>query len=162
MTGQVVPEVVRLASHGDGVHRITMKLQPEALGEVRVTLTLRDGEVHVRLAAGDEARRALIEGTPELRRVLEAAGASDPRVVVRDLSPTAGNPGPTYSSTAPATGGGGGHDDAFAPGHGGGGSHDQHAGTRGGSTARDGLTDGAPVPRPEPARRSPRGIDLTM
>lgn len=156
---QLGPEVTRLVSRGDGVHRLTMRLQPEALGEVRVTLTLRHGEVHVRLAAGDEAQRALAEGAPELRRVLELAGASDPRIVVRDLS---GTPGPTSPSTAPAPGGGGGRDDAFTPGTGGGGGHDQHAGTRGGTTARDGLTDGASPPRPEPARRSPRGLDLSM
>ena len=159
MTAQLVPEVTRLLSRGDGLHRLTMTLQPEALGEVRVTLTIRDGEVHVRLAAGTEAQRALLEGAPELRRVLELAGASDPRVVVRDL---AGQSGPTSQPTTPAPGGGGGRGDASAPGQGDGGGQHQHAGTRGGSTARDGLTDGASVPRPEPARRSPRGIDLTM
>ena len=83
---QVVPEVTRLVSRGNGVHRLTMLLQPEALGEVRVTLTVRDGAVQVHLTGGEDAARALAEGAPELRRVLELAGAGDARVVVRDLA----------------------------------------------------------------------------
>ncbi|MFL6107485.1 MAG: flagellar hook-length control protein FliK, partial [Marmoricola sp.] len=49
---QVTGQVTSLATRGNGTSRITMKLQPEALGEVRVVLTMRAGAVHVRLAAG--------------------------------------------------------------------------------------------------------------
>lgn len=167
VVAQVVPEVTRLVSRGDGVHRITMRLQPEALGAVRVTLTVRDGEVHVRLAAGEDARRALAEGAPELRRVLELAGVSDARVVVRDLAAPA-------TTLAPATPGGhaGTHDqstgahagpggDAPEPGTGRG-DQDQRARTRGGAPATDGLIDGASPLRPDPAGGALRGVDLSM
>ena len=86
VTSQVFPEVTRLVSAGNGTHRVRLQLEPEALGEVRVVLTIRNGEVHVRLAGGEDAQRALREGAPELRRLLELAGASDTRIVVRDLN----------------------------------------------------------------------------
>jgi hypothetical protein len=167
VVAQVVPEVTRLVSRGDGVHRLTMRLQPEGLGDVRVTLTVRDGQVDVRLTAGDDARRALAEGAPELRRVLELTGATEARVVVRDLAgtTTAGQQGWTTTS------GGAGQQDSWtsgthgggdAPGRGEAGPQDQHAGTRGGAAARDGHTDGATALRPDPAGRAPRAVDLTM
>lgn len=105
---QVFPEVTRIVSTvgtpggpGNGTHRITLTLQPEQLGEVRVTLVVRDGAVHVRLAGADGAEgvavdRALASGAPELQRILERGGA-DARVTVRDAfapllpgTPTAG------------------------------------------------------------------------
>ena len=88
--------MTRLVTAGNGTHRVTLQLEPEALGEVRVVLTIRDGEVHVRLAAGEDAQRALREGAPELRRLLELAGASDTEISVRDLTR-----GP-HQGTAPA------------------------------------------------------------
>jgi hypothetical protein len=54
-----------------------------------VVLTVRDGAVHVRLAAGQEARAALLDGSPELHRLLERAGATETRVVVRELPTSA-------------------------------------------------------------------------
>ena len=170
VVSQVLPEVTRLVSRGDGMHRLTMRLQPEGLGEVRVTLTVRDGQVDVRLTAGDDARRALIEGAPELRRVLEMTGATETRILVRDLDGSAapgGQQGWTAQSgsqadqqdhsTTDSSGGGGdasGRDRA--------GTQDQHAGTRGAAEARDGHTDGATVLRPDPAGRATRAVDLTM
>lgn len=162
VTRQVIPEVSRMVSQGNGTHRLTMTLQPEALGEVRVTLTVREGEVRVRFAAGEDAQRALVEGAPELRRVLELAGAGDTRVVVRDLAQAAvGSPSQTTPSHAHS--GGEGRGDTAAPDHGRAGPQDQHAGTRAGTTARDGLSDGAPTPGPEPVRHArASGVDLTM
>lgn len=170
---QVVPEVTRLVSRGNGVHQLTMKLQPEALGEVRVTLTVRDGAVQVRLTGGDDAARALAEGAPELRRALELAGAGEARVVVRDAAgQTTGSQsgharpheGPADSSYA-AQGGAGGDTPASHRGRGEPeqhDQHDQHARTRGGAGARDGLTHGATSLRPDPVGGAPRGIDLTI
>lgn len=88
---QVFPEVTRAATtQGNGTHRLTLTLQPEALGEVRVVLVVRDGEVHVSLAAEGtgqgSAHQALLQGAPELRRMLELAGTTDPRIVVRDAA----------------------------------------------------------------------------
>lgn len=166
VVSQLAPEVTRMVSRGNGLHHVTMLLQPEALGEVRVTLTVRNGEVLVRLAAGDDAQRALLEGAPELRRVLELAGASDARVVVRDLPSAA--PGSQQGWQSPersahdSSGAFGGGGDTNASGERRTDDQDQHARTRGGSTARDGLTDGAHQLRPNPVTDASRGIDLTM
>jgi hypothetical protein len=83
--GQVFPEVVRLSQSGPGTHRLTLRLDPGTLGEVRVTLTVRDGEVQVRLAAQHDAREVLAQAAPDLRRLLEQSGSIDARVAVADL-----------------------------------------------------------------------------
>ncbi|QSR25028.1 hypothetical protein CFH99_05270 [Nocardioides aromaticivorans] len=96
---QVFPEVTRFVSTvtatapgsagpANGTHRITLTLQPEQLGEVRVTLVVKDGAVHVRLAGGEgiegaAVHRALAGEAPELQRLLERTGA-EARVTVRD------------------------------------------------------------------------------
>ncbi|MFC7505674.1 flagellar hook-length control protein FliK, partial [Nocardioides sp. GCM10030258] len=99
VVAQVFPEVTRLASSGNGTHRITLTLQPAQLGEVRVTLVVRDGAVRVRMSgeAGDGAvRQALATGAPELQRMLERAGATEARILVRDVNaaPQLGMPTP--------------------------------------------------------------------
>ncbi|WP_158296487.1 flagellar hook-length control protein FliK [Nocardioides albidus] len=102
---QVFPEVTRLVSSTPtdrpGTHRITLTLQPEQLGEVRVTLVVKDGAVQVRLAgnAGDAAgnaavHRALSSGVVELQHLLERSGATEARVVVRDPFATPAPPAP--------------------------------------------------------------------
>lgn len=84
--GQVFPEVVRLSQSGNGTHRMTLRLDPGTLGEVKITLTVRDGEVQVRLAAQHDAREVLAQSAPELRRLLEQSGGVDARVAIADLS----------------------------------------------------------------------------
>lgn len=106
---QVFPEVVRLTTSTEGPQRVTIRLNPEALGEVRVVLTERRGMLEVSLSAGSEARRALLEGTPELQRLLDAVGRGDSRIVVRDatgLPVTAPAPGSATSSSSGQTGAG--------------------------------------------------------
>jgi flagellar hook-length control protein FliK len=159
VTRQVFPEVTSLVTRGDGTHRITLALKPEALGEVRVVMTVRDGVVHVRLAAGHDAQRALLEGSPELTRLLEAAGAGETRVVVRDLGTT---PSTTSTGAAPD----------LSQGLGDSRPQDQHAGTRAQHPATDGTNDprstrgttGANPPRSvEPVTRTrTAGVDVTM
>jgi flagellar hook-length control protein FliK len=153
---QVIPEVTSLVSRGNGTHRITLALKPEALGEVRVVMTVRDGAVHVQLAAGQEAQRALLEGSPELTRLLEQVGATDTRVVVRDLG-QATTSGPSVGLGAGGTG-----------------PQDQHAGTRAQHPATDGTHDGGtghsraatgtkPSRSDEPVTRTrTAGVDVTM
>jgi flagellar hook-length control protein FliK len=82
---QVIPEVTRLFSNGEGVHRVTLELNPRALGEVRVVLTVRNGDVHVRLAAGSEAREALAHSAGDLTRALEHIGVKDHRLTLAEL-----------------------------------------------------------------------------
>jgi flagellar hook-length control protein FliK len=86
---QVFPEVTRVASQaGAGTHRLSITLHPDTLGEVKVTLVVRAGAVHVSLAADSGAAHdALLQGAPQLHRLLEATGG-DARVVVRDASST--------------------------------------------------------------------------
>ncbi len=83
LTSQVIDRIGNLVQR-DGTSRITIKLQPESLGEVRVVVSVRDGAVQVRMAGGDAAAQALALDAPELRRLLEQAGATDTRVQVRD------------------------------------------------------------------------------
>jgi hypothetical protein len=166
VTSQVIPEVTRLVSRGDGTHRITLDLNPESLGEVRVVMTVRDGAVHVRFAAGHEAGRALLDGSAELNRLLGAAGASETRIVVRDLS--------TVPTAAPATGTADGTSTGGDPGLGPGGhpTQDQHAGTRAEHHATDGSETTTPGTRGrgtsssrsnQPVTRArTAGVDVTM
>jgi flagellar hook-length control protein FliK len=90
VTGQVFPEVTRLVGRGDGSHRMTLRLHPADLGEVKVILTVKDNTVDVTLSAGPAAREALREGSPQLRALLELAGATTGQLVVRDLTPVSG------------------------------------------------------------------------
>ncbi len=129
---QVFPEVAKLVSRGDGVHRVTMTLTPESLGEVRVVMTMRDGVVRVHLTASDgDAKAALAHGSPELARLLHLVGASDARIVVRDLPP---GPAPMDGQTPQLAAGGDRHQHAH-----------EHAGTRAQHPATDGTNDTTPL-----------------
>ena len=86
VTDQVLAQVTRLVSRGDGTHRLTLRLHPADLGEVKVVLTVRDSTVDITLAAGARAREALHEGSPQLRALLEMTGATTGHVIIRDLS----------------------------------------------------------------------------
>ena len=78
--------------------RVTVKLNPESLGEVRVVLTSRRGGLEVSLAARQGRPRALTDGAPELQPAARvASAATDSRIVVRDL-PDRDRPGTTVST----------------------------------------------------------------
>ena len=81
---QVFPEVARLATAGNGTHRITLTLHPDDLGTVRVTLTVHDGSMRVSLAA-DQATDSLVRGCAELHRLLQDHSGGDARIVVRNI-----------------------------------------------------------------------------
>lgn len=182
---QVFPEVTGLVSRGSGTHRITLTLNPEQLGEVRVVMTMRHGAVHVRLAAGQEARGALADGAGELGRLLEHAGATDARVVVRELaaatvagaaSAQPGNqpgnqPGTQNPSSNPQASTSDPGATTSQPGAGGERSPDQHARTRADHTARDGFeptstgghrASGSAGPIEPVTGTRVAGVDLTM
>lgn len=166
VAAQVFGEVTGLVSKGNGTHRITMTLNPEQLGEVRVVMTVRNGAVHVQMAAGHETRGALLDGSPELSRLLESAGATDTRIIVRDLPALATTP-PSATANSPT----------LNAGHTSDGSPDQQAGTHADHQAKDGSdhttsrsarTEGSTSPghasrsnQPVIAARS-AGVDLTM
>lgn len=151
----------RLVSRGDGTRRITIKLQPEALGDIRVVLTVRHGEVHVRMAGGETAQQALLHGAPELHRLLESAGATSSQLVVGESS----------SNSRDILQGGPDGRDARQPFGGQEDPHDQpSARTRDGATsARDGALGGTqPRASADPAAssggstRTRQGVDVTM
>lgn len=59
----------------DGIHRITMRLQPEGLGLVDATLTVRAGHVIIELAADSTTgHQALSAALPDLRQQLTEGG----------------------------------------------------------------------------------------
>jgi len=151
VTGQVFPEIARMVSRGDGTRRITLKLSPEALGDVRVTLTVRHGDVHVRMIGSEQAQQALRAGAGELQRLLEGTGASSGQIVVGDHS---------AADTGWQAGSGTGHHP----------EDHRPAGTRDGDTsARDGSS-GGPQQRASTDPRATRGaitrtqpgVDVTM
>jgi hypothetical protein len=172
---QVFPEVVRVVANPDGPRRVTLRLNPESLGEVRVVLTSRRGELEVSLAGGADARRALSEGAPELQRLLDAVGHGDSRITVRDLAgvpvATALQPPPvqalsaTTTSAAP-TGTGVSTDLTGGSGTGAGGPGAE-PGTRDHPRGSSTAMDGAPAPttpsrRTETVTRARTGLDVTM
>lgn len=171
VTQQVFPEVVRIAGQGDGPRRVTLRLQPEFLGEVRVVMTSHKGELQISLSAGTAARHALTEGTPELRRLLESVGATEARIVIRDL-PAGTMPSTAVRDVTPVaapvrtdvptdlTGGPG--SGTGRPG--GDQTPDQQAHQRGSSTAMDGTLDAAnPSRRTDSVTRArTAGLDVTM
>jgi flagellar hook-length control protein FliK len=72
---QLAPRIVSLASGGDGEHRITLRVDPDDFGPVRVVAEVRGGDVAVVLHAGtDQGRDALRACLTDLRRDLEASG----------------------------------------------------------------------------------------
>ena len=152
VAGQVFTEVTQLVTRGDGTHRITLNLSPEALGDVRVTLIVRNGEVSVSFAAGDQARQALIESTPELVRLLELVGATETKVQVREH-------GHSDSGTDARFGAGPGTPDGRRD------PQTHHAGTREGQNATDGTTRGTraePLPHEPATRTRSAGLDVTV
>jgi flagellar hook-length control protein FliK len=96
---QVLPVVPRVVQRGDGTSRLTLKLHPADLGEVHLTVSVRNQNVDVTVSAGPEARAALGEGSARLRSMLEGIGHTSGQVTFRDLAGaplaggTAGGPG---------------------------------------------------------------------
>jgi flagellar hook-length control protein FliK len=80
---QVASQVAVLRGGPDGAQTMTLVLNPETLGPVEVSVTLSRGTVDLTLrGAHDMGRAALLDGLPDLRRDLEAAGLSCSRLEV--------------------------------------------------------------------------------
>jgi flagellar hook-length control protein FliK len=74
---QLAQHIVPLKNGVDGVHRLTVHLNPVDFGPISVTAEVRNGEIHVQLAgATDAGREALRAALPELRQELEQSGTS--------------------------------------------------------------------------------------
>ncbi|WP_339573451.1 flagellar hook-length control protein FliK [Pseudokineococcus basanitobsidens] len=118
---QLVPRAAALRRLGDGVHRVVVRLQPEALGPVRVVAEVVGGALSVQLHATTEVGRdALRQALPELRRDMADAaggasvdvgpdlgrggdGSSDGRPWGRQGAPVPGAPRPAWVDGSPAT-----------------------------------------------------------
>jgi len=167
--GQVFPEVVRLVTRGDGTQRLTLRLTPENLGEVRIVVTVRDGGVEVRLAAGTEAQDALRHGSADLRRLLESVGATSTQIVVRDLhggstSALGTSAGPGSPVQPPGTGAAA----TYADGQGGHARDHQRGGDASGDRLGRHQTSGPahngvrPEPATTTAAAAAAGVDLRL
>ena len=166
---QVVPELTRLVQAGPGTHRMVLRLDPEHLGDVRITLTVHPGGVRVRMATGSEdARVALSDGLPELQRALGAAAgrpAGETQVAV--LHQARPDQGTTYDGGAPSTQTDAGQaSDHQTPGdrpQAGDRDAGRPARTQVDTTARDG-SQGAGTPRPADPPTSSRSarLDVSM
>jgi hypothetical protein len=81
LPAQVSRALARVVSEGGG--RITLRLHPQALGEVRVDVQMRRGVTSARLSTEtDEARDLLKHGLDTLRTALERRGVSVERLEV--------------------------------------------------------------------------------
>lgn len=165
VAGQVFPEVVRMVTRGDGTQRLTLRLSPENLGEVRIVVTVRDGGVEVRLAAGADAQNALRHGTADLRRLLESIGATSTQVVVRDLPGAATS---TFTATSAAQPAGTGAGSTYADTNGGHAHDQQHGGDASmhqpghHQTAGPGHDDVRPLSAAPTAPAAAAGLDLRL
>jgi hypothetical protein len=177
VTGQVLPEIARLVTRGDGTQRVTVKLAPEALGEVRIVLTVRRGEVHVRMTGSEAAQQALLQGQSDLHRLLAGAGATTSSVQVGDQAATLGTgpdggrgdearrdgstpDGTRGSSGQPGTDvrrDAGGDQPAHTDGRTGRGGPDS-----GGAASTTGGAGNGPATTPDPSRRHARRLDVRV
>ncbi len=174
--GQIQPQLLRLVSRGDGTHRVSLQLHPAELGEVRVTVVVKDGAVDVSLAAAPAAQDALRAGSDQLRSLLGGSGHTLGRLVVQDLPGTITAQGSAAQSTATQStatqSGGPGHQGQQQPGPGTGQSPGSvqaqtsgHGGQQGGQQPADqhpgrawpDRSGGDPSPSPPAATARPGG-----
>ena len=168
--GKVVAEVIRLVSTGGGSHRMTLRLDPGTLGEVRIVLAVRGDSVRVRLAAHDQAHDALVAAAPELRRLLEGQPGVEARVLVRELATAAapvaaGTPSDARDAALTGQGAGPGTTDSGSgQPHRGTESRQQGpwAGTPAAPFARDGIRETALAPSPGDRLTSRPGLDVSV
>jgi hypothetical protein len=75
MHKQLAPRITRLVTSGDGQHQITVRVDPEEFGPVRVVANISGDDVSVVLhASNEQGREALRVAMADLRRDLEATG----------------------------------------------------------------------------------------
>jgi hypothetical protein len=96
LVAQLDPALTRLATRGEGVHRLVLRLHPADLGELQVTVTVRNGTVDVTVAAAAEARDLLLEGSSEIRALLDGLGRGAGSVVFKDLPGAGSAPTPVF------------------------------------------------------------------
>jgi flagellar hook-length control protein FliK len=84
----------------EGTHHMTVDITPDELGPVRLTVALRDGQMHVLLAGSSEvSREAMRAALPELRKLVEGAGITAGSIDVHPDQPDSGRFGPGTSGS---------------------------------------------------------------
>lgn len=77
-----------VAALRQGSGSTTLRITPEHLGQLRISVDVKATEVVARVqATSDEAAKALKENTPQLREALEAQGFAVSRIEVEHVSP---------------------------------------------------------------------------
>ncbi len=170
---QLAPALIQLAQAEGGTSRLTVRLDPEELGQVEVRIERTQAQApRVRISAERPATlMLLLNDQPRLERMLDQAGLpSAGRSVSFHLAPVPPpvTPPPVLSSpdmptqsspsgTGGGTGGGSGSADASA----------DRGGSSGGAPRHGHPTGQATVPDPETAAADPRlrwlraGLDIT-
>lgn len=128
-----VAELGRFAVRGvrqllhEGEQRMTLKVMPESLGEVRIEVTRQGGDVQVRMSATTQAVREMLEGQAHtLREALVREGFDSPRI--------------QFTQQPPSSSGGGGWSGAGS----------QEAQQQPGHSHGNGARHGGNASRPEP------------
>lgn len=86
---QIAMHVVPLRREADGVHRLTVHMNPEALGPVSLVAEIRDNAIQIQLVGSTDAGRdALRNALGDLRKELEEAGFSNTSLDLRQDSPS--------------------------------------------------------------------------
>jgi flagellar hook-length control protein FliK len=95
-----VAELGRFAVRGvrqllhEGEQRMTLKVMPESLGEVRIEVTRQGGEVQVRMSATTQAVREMLDGQAHtLREALVREGFDSPRIQFTQQPPSSSGGG---------------------------------------------------------------------
>jgi flagellar hook-length control protein FliK len=112
---QLAPTVFAVHQRGvEGTHHMTVDITPDELGPVRLTVALRDGQLHVLLAGSSEmSREAMRAALPELRKLVEGAGITAGSFDVHPDQPDPGRFGPGTNGSFPGTS----SDGSGSPGH---------------------------------------------
>jgi len=105
LAAQVARHVGALRTLGDGTRRTVMHLSPEHLGELTLTVDVRNGSVQLAMTGGEAAIATLREGIGLLRDQLADSGLDLGTVSLRDNATDSGR----GHRQAPATGGGEGN-----------------------------------------------------
>lgn len=85
---QVTPTFTKMVSGPEGMHRMMLRLHPADLGEIHLTVRVTGDTVDVTVAARPEAREMLVEGSSQLRGLLDSIGRTAHQITFRDLPGT--------------------------------------------------------------------------
>ncbi|MFB9182022.1 flagellar hook-length control protein FliK [Dactylosporangium sucinum] len=102
VAAQIGMVLTPLRKGADGVHRMTIHLEPGELGAVSIVAEVRGGAVAVQLQAGSDAGRAALQAAlPDLRQDLQQAGFGGCDLDLHQQSSPQGNQPQHFSGWQP-------------------------------------------------------------